>query len=161
MPDGAGSRPHRAAGNAEEGIMRKHLIAVTALVGATATAGPALARPADTFAPGTSDAAQSGRTADDTTASGPLDDLRGDAARASAEPRSEAVSGDLRGDAARAATEPRVPVVVEVQPPAGDGLDWTSIGLGAGGGIALLAIGAGGVVLISRRGPRVGTPHSR
>ncbi len=54
--------------------MRKHLIAVTALVGATATAGPALAQAADTFAPGTSDAAQSGRTAQR--------DLRGDAARA-------------------------------------------------------------------------------
>ena len=151
--------------------MRKHLIAVTALVGATATAGPALAQTADTFAPGTSDAAQSGRTGSGTCAATPParprsppseavpGDLRGDAALAAGEPRSEVTPGDLRGDAARAATEPRVPVVVDVQPPAGDGLDWTSIGLGAGGGIALMAIGAGGVVLISRRGPRVGTPR--
>ena len=151
--------------------MRKHLIAVTALVGATATAGPALAQAADTFAPGTSDAAQSGRTAQRdlrgdaarAAAEPPSEavpgDLRGDAALAAGEPLSDAVAGDLRGDAARSATEPRVPVVVDVQPPAGDGLDWTSIGLGAGGGIALMAIGAGGVVLISRRGPRVGTPR--
>ena len=130
--------------------MRKHLIAVTAVTAATVSAGPALARPADTFAPGTSDAAQSGRTAQG--------DLRGDAARAAAERPSEAVPGDLRGDAARTAAEPRVPVVVDVEAPVAEGLDWTSIGLGAGGGIALLAIGAGGVVLI-RRGPRVTAPR--
>ena len=79
-------------------------------------------------------------------------DLRGDAAREAA---TDVLPGDLRGDAARAAAEPRAPVVVDIPPPAGDGLDWTSVGLGAGGGIALLAIGAGGVVLITRRGPGV------
>ena len=79
-------------------------------------------------------------------------DLRGDAAREGA---ATVVATDLRADAARAAAEPPVPVSVDVQAPAADGLDWTSVGLGAGGGLVAV-LTAGGVVLVARRGVRVG-----
>jgi hypothetical protein len=84
-------------------------------------------------------------------------DRRGDAARAAGEAGGQRVVGtvaDRRGDAARAAGEARTPVVIDVRPPVADGIDWTSVGLGAGGGLALAAISAGGVVLVSAARPR-------
>jgi len=115
--------------------MRKQLTVVTALAVVAASAAPAAARPVVPFPPGTSDAAQGGYE--------------------SPPPAGTAVATDLRGEFARAAAEPPVPVTVDVQAPAADGLDWTSVGLGAGGGLVAV-LTAGGVVLMARRGVRVG-----
>jgi hypothetical protein len=157
--------------------MRKHLAVVGAVTMAVAAAAPADARLADpvvggtqtasTFSPGLSDAAQSGYKPHPAA---PATDLRGEAARAAAEP-----AADLRGEAARAAAEPATPagegaraaaepatprgaapVAVSAPAAADDGLDWASVGLGAGGGIVLAAMTAGGVVLATRRGVRLG-----
>jgi hypothetical protein len=126
--------------------MRKHLAVVGAVTMAVAAAGPATARPidpvsADTrpaqpFPPGLSDAAQGGYEAQPATG--------------------VALPPDLRGEAARAAAEPPAAAPLAVASPAADGLDWTSVGLGAGGGLVLAAMTAGGVVMMGRRGVRVG-----
>ena len=148
--------------------MRKQLTVVTALAVVAASAAPVAARPVVPFPPGTSDAAQAGYESPPAAGTTVATDLRGDAARegaatavatdlrgdAAREGAATVVATDLRGDAARAAAEPPVPVSVAVQAPAADGLDWTSVGLGAGGGI-VAALTAGGVVLVARRGVRV------
>jgi hypothetical protein len=126
--------------------MRKHLAVVGAVLMAVAAAVPAdarladpvspVTRPAVTFAPGMSDAAQSGYTPRPVTPA--------------------ALPPDLRGEGARAAAEPPAPATPAVATPATDGLDWRSAGLGAAGAVVLAAMTAGGVVLMTRRGVRFG-----
>jgi hypothetical protein len=138
--------------------MRKHLAVVGVVTMSMAAAAPASARladtvpagtrPAVTFAPGMSDAAQSGYKPHPAARVALPPDLRGEAARAAAEP---AASGGTAA-AAQPAAAATAPTAVT---PADDGLEWSSVGLGAGGGILLAAMAAGGVVLVTRRGPRV------
>ena len=180
--------------------MRKHLAVVGVVTMSMAAAAPASARladpvpagtrPAVTFAPGMSDAAQSGYKPHPVARVALPPDLRGEAARAAADPQGPDLRGeaaraaanpqapDLRGEAARAAANPQAPdlrgeaarAAADPQGPApaahapvaapaaagpDDGLDWTSLGLGAGGGLVLAAMTAGGVVLSTRRGLRV------
>ena len=115
--------------------MRKQLTVVTALAVVAASAAPAAASPDVPFSPGASDAAQGGYESPPAAGT--------------------AMATDLRGEFARGAAEPPVPASVEVRAPAADGLDWTSVGLGAGGGLVAV-LTAGGIVLIARRGVRVG-----
>jgi hypothetical protein len=55
--------------------------------------------------------------------------------------------------AAAAANEPATQPIVRIQTPQ-SGFDWGDAGIGAAGGLALAALGYGGVVLISHQRPR-------
>lgn len=139
------------------------------LAAATVVAAAAPAHAAQDFGPGVSDAAQrSSATRTDeralTAPKGveqrlPHPGLSQEAAAASAEERLPApdhVVRDARGEFARSAGEPAARIVTVDVGPAPSGLDWTAVGLGAGGGVALIALTAGGLLITRRsRGTRL------
>ncbi|HET8949430.1 MAG TPA: hypothetical protein VFN44_02935 [Solirubrobacteraceae bacterium] len=118
--------------------MHPHRITRSAALGLTLAAlaaSTASAVPADLRSPDARDAA---RTAEAVTG-GPRQDLR---------------SPDARDLAAGRGTfsAPEVTVVKVSEPsPVAGGLDWADAGIGAGGMLGLVLVGAGGALLITRR----------